>query len=550
MLVHRLSRATEPGRGQRGEHMERDGDSTILPGEARPDVAARSATFIGSFALLGRVVERIAAFGLIVLIASVYGSSFQADLYFIASIAPLLIGTTAGDAVATSLLPALVRAEADPDAESRFLATCFWVVIGGLVAITAAYVGAAAVVVHVAAPAGNSRLAPWLAFAPLAVLIGLSGYLAAVLLRYQRYVWPPFRMAVASAGALAFTGLVLPFSHDIAYIGAAVSAGWAASVGLMIAEVVHVAGWRAFGRPSRAAARELVGLGRRTASAALSGLLGGQMFVLIERFIAASTGVGAVATLSYARGIAFAPSIFAQAIAVGVYPGMVRAHERREPGVVRDTLLRGLRLTLFVGVAIATYLALYGTPIASAVLQRGKLDVAAADAVGAVLTAFALAVVGNVLLILAARTFFSTDYFMAAVLAQSAVLLVYVVVVLPFREEWGLPGLALAFGAAELTGGVIALALVARRLALPGTGLLRDAVLPALLRAALVLAPLAVYRLAVDHTHVPVGLRGLTEVGGSGLLFLVLSAVALWFAGWPETERLKAVGLRILRRAA
>src|SRR5579872_4064445 len=91
MLVHRLSRATEPERGQPGEHMDqRDGDSTIQPGEARPGMTRRSASFIGGFALLGRIVERVAAFGLIVLIASVFGSSFQADLYFIASIAPLL----------------------------------------------------------------------------------------------------------------------------------------------------------------------------------------------------------------------------------------------------------------------------------------------------------------------------------------------------------------------------------------------------------------------------------------------------------------------------
>ena len=548
MLVHRLSRATEPGRGQRGEHMERDGDSTTPPTDARPNVAERSATFIGSFALLGRIVERASAFGLIILIASVYGSSFHADLYFIASIGPLLIGSTVGEAIGTALLPALVRAEPDREEEQRVLASAFWLVFAGLVAIAAVYVGGVAIVVHAQAPAGSARLAPWLAFAPLTVLLGLSGYLAAVLLRFQRYIWPPFRMAIASVGALVFTGIALLFSHDIAYVGAAVSAGWAVSVGLMFVEAIHAAGTSAFGRPSRAAARKVLGLGRKTASAALSSLLGGQVFVLLERLIASTAGVGAVATLSYARGIAFAPSILGQAVAAGIYPGMVRAHERREPALVQHFLLRSLRLTLFIGACVATYFLIYGDPVASAVLQRGQLGAAAAVAVGAVLSAFSLAVVGNMLLILASRTFFAIDYFAAAALAQGAVLVVYVVVAVPFREAWGLSGLALAFGVAELSGGITGLVLAVRRLGMSGGVLAREAVLPALARGAFIAVLLLIYRLGIHLVGVPLHLRGLVDMGGSGLVLVVASIVVLWFAGWPETERIKSVAGRMLGR--
>jgi putative peptidoglycan lipid II flippase len=548
MLFHRLSRATKPGRDHRGEHVERDGDSISVSAEIMPSSAERSATYIGAFALLGRLVERASAFGLIVLIAAAYGSSFSADLYFIASIAPLLIGSTAGDAISTALLPALVRGEAQPEAEARVLASGFWFVVGALSVMTVAYVGVAAVVVRVAAPAGNSRLAPWVAFAPLIVLLGVSGYLAAVLLRFQRYVWPPLRAAFASLGAFVLTAVALAFSRDITYVAVAVTAGWSLSVALMAGEVVHVSGTRVFGRPSWAALRELFGLAGRTASAALTGLLGGQAFVLMERLIASTSGVGAVSTLSYARGIAFTPNLFGQAVAVGVYPGMVRAHERREVETVQYYFLRGLRLTLLIGVGTAAYLAVFGTPLASAVLQRGKLGSEAADAVGTVLSAFALALIGNLLLILLTRTFFATDYFAAAAWAQSVVVAVYVLSAIPLRDAWGLPGLALAFGVAEFSGGIFGLALAARRLQLSVGQLLSVAVIPAVTRSTLVVVPLLLYRLVTAETHAPQALQGLINAGGSALLFVAMTAFAVWTARWPETERLKAVARRVLWR--
>ena len=64
----------------------------------------------------------------------------------------------------------------------------------------------------------------------------------------------------------------------------------------------------------------------KLSASAASGVIGGQVFVLIERILTAPLGVGAVASISYARGVAYTPAILGQAIGSGVYPSLLRAH--------------------------------------------------------------------------------------------------------------------------------------------------------------------------------------------------------------------------------
>src|SRR3972149_2834971 len=85
-----------------------------VPPSRRP-YANRSASYIGSITLLGRIAERLGAFAQILLIAGVLGSTVDADLYFIASIVPLMLGGVVGEALYASILPAVV-ARRDRDA--------------------------------------------------------------------------------------------------------------------------------------------------------------------------------------------------------------------------------------------------------------------------------------------------------------------------------------------------------------------------------------------------------------------------------------------------
>ena len=79
--------------------------ANVEPGPERRIFAERSASFIGFTLLGGRLLERAGAFGQVLLIAAVLGSTTRADLYFIASIVPLTIGNVVGEALAAAVLP-------------------------------------------------------------------------------------------------------------------------------------------------------------------------------------------------------------------------------------------------------------------------------------------------------------------------------------------------------------------------------------------------------------------------------------------------------------
>ncbi len=510
-----------------------------LPGERR--FTRRSATFIGSFTLAARIVERLGAFGQITVIASVYGSGYLADRYFIASIAPLIVGAIMGEALSANILPALVRGTGD---ERRLVAAGFWLAAGLLVLVTAAYLAVATVVVRRTAPAGSTGLGVWYAFAPLGALLALSGYLSGVLTYLERYVWPPFRSAVSTVGGFFLTLVVISFTRDLAWVALAITAGYGLSLVALLLELRRAMGRGVLGRPQFAALAATVRLGGGLGSPVLGGLLGGQIFVLFERALASTIGVGAVSTLSYARGIVFTPTIVSQSVALGIYPGMVRAFEARDLEHVRGGLLRGLRLTLFLAFAFAGFFAFFGRETTALLLERGAFDPADAHETGVALATFALALVGTMIMVFAARVFYAVDYFRGVVWTQISALVVYVAVALPFRAAWGTSGLAAAFGVAEVCGAAFALVLAARqvRLAVPET--VRVAVLPAAGRAAVVAAAFGSVRLAVAAGAL--GDWAFVRIGVALTVGATAAAAVLWSSAWPELGRLK----RTIRRLA
>ncbi len=271
----------------------------------------------------------------------------------------------------------------------------------------------------------------------------------------------------------------------------------------------------------------------------LGGLIGGQVFVLLERLLASTIGVGAVSTLSYARGVVFTPAIVAQSIALGLYPGMVRAYEARDLAHVRGSMIRGLRATLFLAVSFAAFFVLFAAPTTDILLERGALDPADAHRVSSAIAAFAPALVGTMIMVFVARIFYAVAYFRAIVWTQVTALVIYAVVALPFRAAWGVSGLALAFGVAEVIGGIFGLVLAGRRVGLSARASLVDSCVPAVGRALLVAAAMAVVRLAAG-AGLPAMIVALLGAGVVGL-------AVLWQSNWPELGGIKR---RLRRRPA
>lgn len=499
--------------------------------------AERSASFIGSAALAGRVLERLAALGQILVVAAVLGSSTRADLYFIASIVPLVIGGVAGEALFVSILPLAQRRRQEADA---IFAAGFWLAAGVLAAVTIAYLGGVMVVVPAAEPAGTGSPLAWIAFAPIGLLLGLGTFCAAPLTYYERYLGPPLRGAVATHVGLALTGVVFLLGGGVVWIGLAVSAGFAVACLLLIAQLLAIGRGAVFRLPSRSALSTVLTQWRRFGASVVSGLVGGQLFVMLERALAAPLGVGSAASISYARGLAFAPTIAAQAIAFGLYPGMMRASAEGAVEYLRARFRAGLRLTLFLAVSAGGVLAVFAAPITLTLFEWGSLSPKSLMDVERSLIAFALGLVAMMLGTLTSRTYTALQTFRWLVVQQAAALAAYVLLGPLLAHAWGTPGLALGFSLAEVVGAVLGLAFVAVSVGERPSLLLRTAVTPALGRGCLVIIGLGTTRVVLETAGVPSAVSVLIGIAvGGALVAGILLAV-----DWAELESVKRVLLR------
>jgi peptidoglycan biosynthesis protein MviN/MurJ (putative lipid II flippase) len=371
-----------------------------------------------------------------------------------------------------------------------------------------------------------------------------------LLLQQERYTWPPFRAAVATVVGLAFLGLTLLFTDSITWIALATSGGYLVSCLLLFREIGRARGFGFVGAATRSALRQVLGMRSNVSTAIAGGILGGQTFVLLERALAASLGVGAVSTISYARGIVFTPNIVGQAIAMGLYPGMVRAHEAQDRRFVRVAFLGGLRMTLLVSLASIVYLVLFAKSLVQTLLQRGALDAQDTTAVAHALIGFSPGVLGTMLLIVTSRAFYATNLFRGIVWSQLAVLVVYCPLAIALRGPYHSTGLAAAFGLAELAGGLLALVLVARLVDISWSD--GRSLLAILLPVGLVSTVLVGVRVGIDQAPLSESTAALcSTVVGAGALILVVGGFLLR-SGWPEAAIFRSRLLRLqtaIRRA-
>lgn len=518
--------------------------AAMEPRPQRQIFAERSASFIGFLLLAGRLLERAGAFGQVLLIAAVLGSTTSADLYFMASIVPLTLGNVIGEALGGVILPRAAREE-DPRGVEKLFAAGFGIAVGVLAALTAVYVAVVAVIVPLAAPGGTSSLLPWLAFAPVGIFFGLGTFCAAPLLHYERYVWPALRGASATVVALGLSGVAVALGGGVVWIGLAVSAGYGTALLLLVLELVSIGRVRLFALPDRRHLREVFALRRKVAASASSGIIGGQVFILIERLLTAPLGVGAVASISYARGVASTPSVLGQAISTGLYPSLLRAHAAGAGDYVRKRFVSGLRLTLFMTAVSGAYLAVYSAEITNALFDRDAVTRSSLIAVQHCLLAFSLALLGWMLTIYSSRMFGALNLFRGLLIQEFVALVVYGVIVFPLRGGLGVPGVALAFAIGQVTGGAASIVLIARRLTLPARSILAEAVMPTLARAAPIVLALGAVRWAIGGTTEASN----AVVALSGALTAALAAAAsLWSANWPELESVRAFVRRSRRK--
>lgn len=534
--------------------MTLDHDQLASPAIGDPDspsYPARTTAFIGSVSLLGQVADKLFSFGQIIVIAAIFGAGTTSDIYFLASIVPLTIGWVVGEPSGRAAMTLLVRTSGRTR-RTGLAAAGFAFTALDLLVLTAAYVGVAIVVVKTFAPAGSTALAPWLLLALVAPFMGISGYLTGLLLWLERYGWSALRFPGASGAGLLVMLVAISFTHTLWWIALSVSVGYVLSAFALLIGVGRALGWAWPFTCTRADFRNALEARKLVLAPAVGAVFGGQMIVLFERLLASTLGPGAISSISYARGVATAPTVFGQAIGASGYPALVRAEAAAAYEFLRGSFLRSFRLSLYAGITTGSLLMLFGSNFIAALFQRGHFGHDAVARTGVLLVIFGAAtLVGSVTANLM-QVLYGINRFRGVFILEIVIFIAYVIAAPSLRAIAGLNGLAGALAVAQGCGAVVATVIAARAIRLRIGDIWREALLPVLWRGGIVALALGIFRLIADRAHVPLALEGVFHVGGATICFAVVSVAVLLWTGLPESEALRALLRRrfgVARRA-
>ncbi len=127
------------------------------------------------------------------------------------------------------------------------------------------------------------------------------------------------------------------------------------------------------------------------AASMLAVLALGQVYLIVERWLASGLATGGVSLLSYALKLAQWPvTLFALPVGVTALPLFADLHSQRSPEMLRTAVLSRLRWMLVMSLPLMGWLIIESGPLASLVYQRGALSPADAEAIGQLLALYAL----------------------------------------------------------------------------------------------------------------------------------------------------------------
>jgi putative peptidoglycan lipid II flippase len=355
------------------------------------------------------LVSRLTGLARDAALSRAFGAGGVADAFFFAFMIPNLFRRLFGEgALSAAFLPAFARLDQSDPENARRLAT---LVVGGTTAVLSAIVliGEAALLAVDRFGPGTSlawRLAMiMLPYTPLVCLVAVAGAMLQVRGRFGPTAAAPVILNGCILAATIGGALLFAPDGDGPATGAHVSVV-AASV--LVAGVVQVAwtlaalGRGAWGTRDLGAARDaargvgaqvlpmIVGLGAFQLNTFLDGVIASYPAIAGPTILGRPypLDIGAMAAISYAtRLYQFPLGVFGIAVATAIFPALARMTD--DAAGFAETLRRGLRIVVFIGLPASAGLILVREPLAAAILQGGDFTSDDSRRVGFVLLGYA-----------------------------------------------------------------------------------------------------------------------------------------------------------------
>lgn len=330
-------------------------------------------------ALMGLGV--LATLGREVLLAMIFGTSRELEMFRLAFAVPNVLGTSLGAVVVSALVPVLSGFGSDKDSQAAALRQAM--VATGLMAVVLSVIGALTAPAQVALmapgfePEERSRLTPivaalWGFFGLTALSFGPRAFLS-----LRGIVWPMASANLVLGGTMALGLLVIAGLPE--HMRSAGSLGVVAVVAALVLLVVHLAATprrvlkRVFSTSVPAAGSALKLAGAATL-AAFGGHLLGAIPRLIDRSVATELVPGTVAALDFSFSMITVPGIaFGIVFVISAQPRFAAAASAGDvAGVRRLAWLGGISVAL--AGAFGVVLMAGAEPVVRLLFGRGAFD--------------------------------------------------------------------------------------------------------------------------------------------------------------------------------
>ncbi|MEO1034749.1 MAG: murein biosynthesis integral membrane protein MurJ [Pseudomonadota bacterium] len=378
---------------------------------ARKPGLLRATSTVSVFTLLSRILGLVRD----IVIANVFGVSRVTEAFFVANKIPnMLRRFFAEGAFSQGFVPVVndFRAKKSLAETATFIAEAAGTLGGVLLVITGLGVLLAPGFVFVVAPGfvDDDRFSLTVAMLrltfPYLLFVSLAALAAGVLNSLGRFALPSLAPVILNVALIAAALFVAPHlaQPGLALAGAVLVAG-----ALQLAILLPPLAQRGLLKPPRWAPRS-PGV-RRVRELMLPALLGSsaaQINILIDNIIASALVAGSVSWLYFSdRLMEFPLGVFGIALATAILPQLSSQHANGLTNEFSATLDRGLRLVFAVGLPAAAGLMVLSGPLVVTLFYRGAFTAEDALMTQWSLIAFAIGLVGFMLVKVLAPGFFA-----------------------------------------------------------------------------------------------------------------------------------------------
>jgi putative peptidoglycan lipid II flippase len=359
------------------------------------------------------------------------------------------------------------------------------------------------------------------------ILLGASSILGTILTSFNRF------FAYAAAPVLYNLGIIFGVIFFVPKMGV-VGVAWGVVLGAVLHLLIQIPSTIKLGFKFRISLRfqheGLKNIGRLMVPR-LIGLLAGQVNDLVVNFIGSTLLVGSIAVYAFADNLQNVPiGLVGISFAVAAFPQLSRAAAENSPEVFSHTLVKTIRLVLFLAVPLSVAMFLLRSEIVRVILGAGRFDWNDTKATFAVLSILVVSVFAQSLVPLLARAFFAMHDTKTPMVASIITIIVNLIGAFFFGSRYGVIGLAWAFTVASLVNFSILFVVLRTRLGSLDdrfllSGLYRMLIATILAGVAIQLLKMPIGNLVNMQSFLGVLIKLAGSSAGGAIVYLVVSKI-------------------------